>query len=349
MCKSITNLNYKKIFENNFYNYIFIDINSLTLIPYLNNNKYQSTDNINITPFIETLKLYVNYKKYFPSSKFIFVIDSGISPLITKICPEYKQHRKSPKVKSNSYIPELSKNIYDYNVGLLLKLFEIFNEIFISDINRNEADFIIGYMIKKLSINKKCLILSHDKDFLFCFNKNNNVHVIYKYINIKYKKIAYYFVDNIDCLLSIFNFQYLKNEIELLYYRALIGDVSDGIKKPFGLKNKIIINNMFKTAYIEDIQITYEYIIDYFNKKFNSNVMKRFEKDFRKNLLIMNIFNEDVLLLHDKMRLNSYIHDIEYDINNNVEINLVYELFSKYGLYFEKENIDDMIKYMKGD
>ena len=63
----------------------------------------------------------------------------------------------------------------------------------------------------------------------------------------------------------------------------------------------------------------------------------------------MNIFNDDLLTSHDKMSLNSYIRDIKYNINNNVEINLLYELFSKYGLYFEKENIDNMIKYMKGD
>ena len=349
MCKFITNLNYKQNFKNIQYNYILIDINSLTLIPYLKSEKYFSKDNINITPFIETVKLYANYKKYFPKAKFIFVIDGGISPTILKVYPDYKKNRNSKKFTSKSYDLTKNKNIYDYNVGLLMALFKEFKEIFISDIRRNEADFIIGYLINKLSINNKCLVLSHDKDLLFTYNKNNNVDVIYKYINMKYNKILYYYIDSFESLLQIIDFRYLKNEIELLYYRALIGDTSDSIYKPFGLKSKKIVNNMFESCYLENINITYEYIIEYFSKKFNNDrVLKNFTTDFRKNLLIMNIFNDDIILQNDKIKLNTYIDNIKYCCNDKIEINSIYKLFSKYGLYLEERHIDEMFKYLKG-
>lgn len=344
MCKFITNLNYKQNFNDKNYNYILIDINSLTLIPYLNSEKYFSNDNINITPFIETIKLYSNYKKYFPSAKFIFIIDGGISPTILKVLPSYKKNRNSKKYTSKSYGYNTIKNVYDYNVGLLLNLFSSLNEFFISDIRRNEADFILGYLINNLSCDNKCLVLSHDKDMLFTYNKNNNVDVIYKYINMKYNKVLYYYVDSFDCLLNIIDFQYLKNEIELLYYRALVGDTSDSIPKPFGLRSKKIINNMFENCYIEDITITYEFIINYFSSKFkNENIIKKFTSDFRRNLLIMNIFNTDIISQNDRIKLNSYIDNIKYNTNDKIEINSVYELFSKYGLYLEKKHIDKML------
>jgi 5'-3' exonuclease len=349
MCKFINHLNYKKNFNNKKYNYILIDINSLTLVPYLNSEKYQSTDNINITPFIETVKLYNVYKKYFPKAKFIFIIDGGISPTILKICPEYKKNRNSKKYSSKVYNTVSCKNIYDYNVGLLISLFDILGECFISDVRRNEADFVIGYIANSLSKSEKCLVLSHDKDLLFAYNKNNNVDIIYKYINMKYNKVLYYYVDSFDCLLDIIDFRYLKNEIELLYYRSLIGDVSDNIKKPFGLKSKKIVENMFADCYLEDIDITYEYIRDYFSEKFNNKkVLNNFITDFRRNLVIMNIFNADIILPHDKIKLNTYIDNIKYTSTDKIEINSIYALFSKYGLYLEKEHIDNMFKYLKG-
>ena len=101
---------------------------------------------------------------------------------------------------------------------------------------------------------------------------------------------------------------------------------------------------MFENCYIEDITITYEFIINYFSNKFkNENVIKKFTSDFRRNLLIMNIFNTDIISQNDKIKLNSYIDNIKYNTNDKIEINSVYDLFSKYGLYLEKKHIDKML------
>jgi 5'-3' exonuclease len=348
-CKIISSLNYKKIFKDKEYKYIIFDINSLTIVPFINSKKYESNDHINITPFIETFKLFVTYKKYFPNSHFIFVFDGGISPLITDVFPKYKDGRQSRKFRGGQR--GKSKAVYDYNVLLLNKLFDLFGETAISDIIRNESDFIIGYLVNKLSDVDNCLVVSHDKDLLLTYNKNNNVDVIYKQIGKKNTKVTYYFIDNFDCLLEIVGFNYLKNTNEYLFYKALLGDTSDKIPKPFGIKSKKIVNNMFEKTFMEDINITYEYIVEYFKikfKKLNPQVIDNFIKDFRRNLLIMNIFSDNIISDNDKIKLNSYINNIKYGLNSTISINLIYDFFEEYGLYLTKTDLDNTFNYLKG-
>jgi len=350
-CKIITSLNYKKLFKEKKYQYIIFDINSLTIVPFLNSNKYESHDHINITPLIETFKLFITYKKYFPDSHFIFVFDGGISPIITNVCPKYKTGRNSRRFRGEARSINISKNVYNYNILLLNKLFGLFGETAIFDIVRNEADFIIGYLVNELSKNDRCLVISHDKDLLLTYNKNNNVDVIYKQIGKKNTKVTYYFIDNFDCLLEIIGFNYLKNTNEFLFYKALLGDQSDKIPKPFGIKSKKIVTNMFEKTFIENINITYDYIIEYFKikfKKLNPQVIDNFIKDFRRNLLIMNIFSDNIINDNDKIKLNSYINDIKYGLNSTISINSIYDFFEEYGLYLTKKDLDNTFNYLKG-
>jgi len=345
-CKIITNVNLLQNIKNKNYEYVVIDTNSLTIVPYLNSEKYISTDRIIISPFMETFKLYLNYKKILPNTKFIFVFDGGISPQILKIAPDYKKKRNSRRYTTGV----VGEKGYDYNIKLLSILFSYFNEVTISDIRRNEADFVIGYLVDDLSKFGKCLVLSHDKDLLLTYNKNDNVDVIYKQTGTEYK-VTNFLIDCQDCINHIIDFQYLRNTTELLYYRSLIGDTSDSIQRPFGLKSKVIVDNMFKDALMMDIEITYEYIIDYFTSKFknmNSIVIEKFTNDFRRNIAIMNIFNKDIMSDSEQIKLNSYLDDIKYNINENIEINSVYELFDRYGLYLTKEDLDKTFKYLKG-
>ncbi|MEY2702454.1 MAG: hypothetical protein RLY43_1087, partial [Bacteroidota bacterium] len=268
-CKTVNKLNLEKSFKGLSYDYIIFDTNSLTIVPYLNSSKYVSSDNINITPFIETFKMYLNYKKLFPDTRFIFVFDGGISPILLKMLPDYKKSRKSRKFTPNHNASSGGK-IYDYNIKLINILMGYFNEVVIDDIDRNESDFIIGYLIDNLSSNSECLVYSHDKDLLLAHNHNENVDVLYKQSSLidgQYRTTNY-LVDSQDCINHIFDFQYLKNVKELLFYRALIGDTSDDITKPFGIKSKTIVNNMFQDAYLEDQEVTFDYVMNYFGNKF---------------------------------------------------------------------------------
>lgn len=345
-CKNINNLNIKSTINNKKYNYVIIDLNSLTIVPYLTTSKYLSNDNINISPFIESLKFYTLYKKVFKDSKFIFVIDGGISPSITNIYPKYKANRNSRKYTQSTQNILTTKDTYDYNVGLINNLFTYLGEYVISDISRNEADFIIGYILNKISENNNCLVISHDKDLLYTYNKNNT-DFIYK--QIKEKIVNYIYVDNFECLLNILNFEYIKNEVEVLYYRSLIGDTSDNIDKPFGINSSKIVNNLFYDCYINNIEIDYNYIVNYFTNKFSKNntIIDKFVKDFRRNLFIMNIYNEEIFTTSEKIKLSSYIDIIKFSLNSKMEINMVYNLFDKYGLYLSKEEVSNMINFIK--
>lgn len=350
-CKIINKINLLQNFKEKDYKFILIDTNSLTIVPYLKSEKYMSTDRIIISPFMETFKFFLNYKKIFPDAKFIFTFDSGISPVILKIFPDYKKNRHSRR-----YTPSTSSNIsgslvYDYNIKLLINLFEYFNEHTIFDIKRNEADFIIGYLSDDLSKIGKCLVISHDKDLLLTFNKNDNIDVVYKQTGMKDTKVTNFLVDTQDCVNHIMDFQYLQNTKDLLYYRALCGDSSDSIPKPFGIKSKTIIQNMFKDCFMMDIEVTYEYIVSYFKEKFkkmNEVVIERFEDDLRKNIAIMNVFNKEIINDNDKIKLNYHLDEIKYNLNNKIEINSIYELFEKYGLYLSKDDLDKTFEYIKG-
>lgn len=351
-CKIVDKLNLQKSFKGCTYDYIIFDTNSLTIVPYLNSQKYLSSDRIIISPFIETFKLYLTYKKLFPDARFIFVFDGGISPVILKMLPDYKKSRNSRKFTPTHNISSGGK-VYDYNIQLLNILMGYFNEIVINDINRNESDFIIGYLVNNLSTNSECLVYSHDKDLLLAHNHNNNIDVLYKQSSLidNQYRTTNYLVDSQDCINHIFDFQYLKNVNELLFYRALVGDTSDDISKPFGIKSKTIVNNMFHDAYIEDHEITFDYVINYFSNKFpktNPTILEKFTFDFKRNIAIMNIFNFEILSNMDKIKLNDYLDQIKWKINDTIEINSIYDLFTTYGLYLTKEDLDNTFRYLKG-
>jgi len=346
-CKKLGFISNKEHLYYEKYDYIFIDVSSMLIVPYLNLEKYQSTDRINITPFVETVKFYVNMKEVLPKTKFIFVFDGGISINIKKIYPTYKANRKSKR--NTGTLDGNTNNLYDYNCMLIKQLFDYLNEIVISsNVINNEADFIIGYLIKnvkKENCKLKNLVVSHDKDYLLMYDEN--VHVIYKHFTPTVK--CNYLIKNFDCISEIINFYYLRNVKELLYYKALMGDISDNIKKPFGITNKTPIENFFTNSCLEDKEISYTSILEYFNNKFKKiDLYNKFEKDFRRNIFLMNVFNEEIILDSDKIKLNKILNEILYPNNNKIEINLIKNFISEFGLYFDEEETNRLFKYLIG-
>ncbi len=338
--------NKKHLFYEN-YDYVFVDVNSLTVTPYLSIEKYQSTDRFNISPFVETIKFYANMKKVLPKTKFIFVFDGGISSKIKKIYPKYKMNRSSKRTKG--VFDGIKSKSYDYNCMLITQALRYFGEIVIpSNVISNESDFMIGYIlknIKKVNDKLKMLVISHDMDYLMAFDEN--VHVIYKYT--APQMVKNYLIKSFDCICDILDYPYLRNVEELMFYKALLGDKSDNIEKPFGIRTKVPVENYFADCCMEDISITYESIIKHFSKKFKKeSIIKKFESEFRRNLFITNIFNEDVISDVDRIKLNDIINNILYPENTKVEINLVKEFIMQYGLYFDEDDIDKLFKFLKG-
>lgn len=338
--------NKKHLFYEN-YDYIFVDINSLTVTPYLGIEKYQSSDRINISPFVETIKFYAGMKHVLPRSKFVFVFDGGISRNIKKIYPKYKQHRASRKTLGS--FDFTGNKLYDYNCMLITQVLRHFGEIVIpSNLVSNESDFMIGYILKKVkevNSNIRSLVISHDRDYLMTFD--SNIHVIYKYT--APQMVRNYLIKNFDCICEIIDFPYLRNVEELIFHKALLGDVSDNIDKPFGIKSKTIVENYFTDCCMNDITITYESIIAHFSEKFKQeSIIKKFESEFRRNIYITNIFNSDIILDTDKMKLDNIINTILYPENTKVEINLVKDFIIHYGLYFSGSDIEELFKFLKG-
>jgi 5'-3' exonuclease len=346
-CNILNFVNNKKALFNKKYTYFFIDINSLTVTPFLGIEKYQSDDRINITPLIETLKFYTSMKQVLPNTHFIFAFDGGISMQIKKMYPKYKQNRSSKKTKS--IFDGNSGNLYDYNVALICRLMNYFGETVIpSNLICNESDFMIGYLVnsvKEMVPDCNMLVMSHDHDYLMFQDKN--VDVIYKYT--APSRAKYYHVQGIECICEIIDFPYLKNIHEFILFKALVGDKSDNIDKPFGLKTVTPVKNYFTDCYLDDIPVTYDNIISYFTKYFKNNdsIVSKFTNEFRRNLFMINVFNEEIISSLDKIKLNDILNDILLPKDKKIEINSIYDLFSDYGLYHTKEDIDQILNFFK--
>jgi 5'-3' exonuclease len=345
-CTELNFINNKKEIFYEKYNYIIIDINSLTIVPYINSDKYQSSDRIIITPFVETIKFYIKLKSVLPNTKFIFIFDGGVSSIIKKIYPKYKLNRRNKNTMS--ILDGNKNNTIDYNTLLISTILGFFNEIVLpSNLIKNETDFIAGYILKSLLAENpelKILLMSHDHDYMQALS--SNVHVIYKYTS--KTRVTNYFIKNFECITEIIDFPYLKNIEEYVLYKSLTGDTSDNIDKPFGLKSVVPVKNFFTDSYIEGSPVTYESVLAYFKKYFKlDNVFNLFEKDFRRNLFITNIFNDDIISDNDKLTLNNKIDDILYPEVKDVEINSIYELILGHGLYFNEDELDELFKYLK--
>ena len=273
--------------KNKSIKYVFLDINSLTVVPNIKKEIYLSHDRINITPFIETIKLYFTIIKIlgYYNIKCFLIFDTGISDKIIKIYPKYKSNRNTRRISKNLTV--FNTNVYDYNIALIKEFFDLMDEVTINNLHKIEADFVIGYLLKNIPDDK--LVLSHDMDLLLAYDKNTNI--IYK--SISKQTVDYILVDNFDVIKDIIDFEYLSKITDLLYYRALIGDKSDNITKPFGILTKKIVNNMFSKAYMNNDNVDFEYISLYFKNKFgNDDIHNKFLSDLKRNIFIMNIISQ---------------------------------------------------------
>jgi hypothetical protein len=126
-----------------------------------------------------------------------------------------------------------------------------------------------------------------------------------------------------------------------------MGDSSDNIKKPYGIKSKTIFENFFRDCYLDDIDVTYDSILQYFSKKFKTpQILSKFEKEFRRNLYICNIFNDDIISELDKVKLNKIFDDIIYPKDNKIQINSIQQFIKQYGLMGESDS-ENLFKYLQ--
>lgn len=322
--------------KNPEYKYIVLDVNSLTIVPYISDYSY-TIRRMNITPAIRTIELYTKLKSIYPKAKFIFSIDNGISTNMKKIYPDYKGHRRH-SMKSNLMLSlgEKSNNVYRYNISLLGKILIPLSEYF--SIEPGEADFKIGFILKTLVYDYKIdpndiLTISGDRDLILTTELSN---FLYK-SRTKNKGVNYYFFskENFICFSKIIGIP-LSNPKEYLYYKALIGDKSDNIPSILSPKKA---HNLIQSILEEKCNnITYQDIVERLNKSFKTEAEKSFKINmFLTNLTIINLFNEEILSEGEKIQIiQNFKRNNEITFNKKELIEHYTNLF-KLDLSFLKE------------
>ena len=338
--KSLTSIFLKSKNEN--FKYIILDINSLTVVPYISDYTY-AVRRMTVTPAIRTIELYTKLKSIYPKSKFIFVVDNGISSKMKKIYPEYKGHRRH-SMKSNLMLSlgESSNNAYRYNISLIGKFIIPLGEYF--SIEPGEADFKIGYILKLLTEEynvspKDILTIAGDKDLILTTELSD---FLFK-SRTKNKGVVYYYFskENFICFSKLENVT-ISSPKEYLYYKSLIGDKSDNIPSILTPKKAL---NFLQSLYEEKCEgFTYKDVVEKLNKLFKTEAERKLKVNmFLTNLFVVNLFNDEIFSDSEKLQIVNNLK--RYVINKEVEFDkeeiLTYykeNLFNK-GLGIIKEGI----------
>ena len=246
--------------------YLLIDLSYFIFYLYYSKKKYLQCQKMETNNLINNdyfISLFSNFEKKLEEIKKKLKLKNDIKIIFAKDCKrkniwrneifaDYKQSRKI-----NNEVGEFF--IYTYN-----NIIKNFNYI---DVDKCEADDIIGILTKKLYQNNKIYIITDDLDYLQLLYNNVEIYNL-KYKNLKDKSIGYekdllkkiILGDKSDNIPSIHKKlgektaeKYLNNKNEL--DKKL--ENSD-IKKQFELNTKLIDMNYIPEEYINKILTKFE-------------------------------------------------------------------------------------------
>jgi len=190
------------------YEKLIIDGNNLLYRAFFSKNQPVFINNIDIGPiyrFLNMLKALVDY--HLPKEIY-FTWDKRLNPDVVnfrrELYPEYKTNRVESEDRTKIHIYcEIAIALCN-SLGI--------KTILPYDL---EADDVIYYLANKVSIDKKCLIISSDRDLLQLVN--HNVHQ---------------FLPAKNTIVDLSNFEGYAgcDPVHFILYKAIMGDVSDNIK-----------------------------------------------------------------------------------------------------------------------
>lgn len=241
--------------------YLFIDLSYFIFYLYYSKKKYlecQKMDTENLINNKYFLELFSNFEKKIEEIKKKLKLDNNIKIIFAKDCrrkdiwrneifPNYKQNRKI-NVEVGDFF------LYTYN-----NIIEKYNYI---EMEKCEADDIIGILTKELCKNNKIYIITDDLDYLQLLDENVKIYNL-KYKNLEEKSIGrdkdllkkIILGDKSDNIPSIHKKlgektaeKYLNNIKEL--EKKLL---DENIKKQYELNKKLIDMNLIPTKYINNI------------------------------------------------------------------------------------------------
>lgn len=290
--------------------YILLDINSLTIVPYLITKDYIKIRNVNIRPVIETLK-FVCHIKYVSKNlkqqpKIVAFMDNGLLTNLKKM--QYKMHRYHT-VRRNIYsIPYDTNNSYSFAMQFLNKVFNSSKNI--SFISLYENDFVIAYFTYNLhSQGKNVLVISADRDYL-CLNDIAPVG----FYNNGTKKTYIATKNNTECLSEIVGVK-IKYPIMATLYLSLMGNEGKFQKSRVLSKRKI--QNLFEKLYKDENftkDLAYSTQLFDYIKKYVA-ISEQDENKLKRNFYAMYLLNFNLLTLEEKKTLDFYLKNLDKILN----------------------------------
>ena len=321
----------KEYFGGNI-DYVIIDFNSITIVPYLTIHDYL-IKGVNYTPFIRSVMLIKQIQETLAPKYIIGVIDNGVSRKLKKII-NYKGNRKHSTHANLSLTSKNSDNLYKVNVKWLLE-YMLAKKYMYLDISYGEADHKIAFFIKNLLLEKEdknLVVLSADSDYL----------QLIPFVNIALYRQGKYVLfkkGSIECLNEFLGFDII-NAAYYIFYKALVGDKTDNIPK---ILSEQKTKNIFK-KYSEELLEVEQYInpenfINLIKKDLGQNENERQNKksQFFKNVYAINMFNEEIFEKNELIMLkNSYKQMFKSFEEENPEIISQIKKMFKFLFNYEK-------------
>jgi len=298
------------------------------LIPYLQYNLVM-WNRVNITPLAKLLELYFNTTASNPTANFYIFIDNGIPKHVSMMNARYKKNRNhSIRRREDAVVSANLSKSHPYSINRTL-IQSIFTDLGHGVYFFNEADYQLGYILKKLVDSgvdtSRCFVFSHDNDLVALLEYANVFHRVRKNKQIH---LNFYPIGSYDMVVDKLRVETYE---EYVIMKALLGDKVDNIMPPM-LITKRFVTSLFNRYKHEFGHLTLDRykacdiisekgLLKYKDSENYDAFLERVVKEFLTNCKIFDVFNcEWVFGQSDKNYIDIVFEtQIKHKINVNMQ------------------------------
>lgn len=324
---SIYNFVKSKYNDGIIYKYVFIDVNSIFLFPHLKRKYNINSEEIPFKILGNILNIYRMLGSPY-KTKFILSIDNGISNIL-KTINEYKENRPHSIKKEIREFSKTSNNLFN---RIIANIVDLLSPIGCAvDILKGETDFKIGYFIQNIikeDQNVNILVISSDTDYIGMAEYSDVLlkrKDFFLYIKKGDPKLSYI----VDKSLNLFS------PLQYYFFKSLIGDPIDNIKRLISNKKAIKIINEYNRIYSEDKIYDFKNFLKFCENFVDTSILS-------KNIYTCFPFNADIFDNdEERVMLELFLKEIVSNKQHNIKF-----LIEKLGIfrYGGKEFITGFIK-----